>query len=100
MPGYDAKFKHSLLRRHECPICLYAMKVPVQTECGHLFCKECLEPVLKQRRPICPLDQEDISSDNVFPDNINLLEVYCNFKAGNCLWIGHLRDLEVCNSLL
>jgi len=100
MPGYDAKFKHPLLKRHECPICLYAMKVPVQTECGHLFCKECLEPVLKRRRPICPLDQEDITADNVFPDNacrreINQLEVYCNFKAGNCPWVGHLRELEV-----
>ncbi len=101
MPGYEAKFVHPLLKRHECPICLFAMKVPVQTECGHLFCKECLEPVLKRRCPICPLDQEDITAENVFPDNacrqeINQLEVYCNFKSGGCRWgVGHLRELQV-----
>ena len=65
MPGYEAKFVHPLLKRHECPICLFAMKNPVQTECGHLFCKECLSPVLRRRRPICPLDQEAISQDGV-----------------------------------
>ena len=37
----------------------------MQTECGHLFCRECLEPVLKRRRPICPLDKEDISQEGV-----------------------------------
>ena len=63
--GYEAKFVHPLLKRHECPICLFAMRNPVQTECGHLFCKGCLDPVLKQRRPICPLDKEDISLDGV-----------------------------------
>ena len=65
MPGYEAKFVHPLLKRHECPICLFAMRNPVQTECGHLFCKECLSPVLRRRRPICPLDQEAITQDGV-----------------------------------
>ena len=65
MPGYEAKFAHPLMKRHECPICLFAMRNPVQTECGHLFCKECLSPLLRGRRPICPLDQEAISQDGV-----------------------------------
>ena len=47
--GYEAEFVHSLLKRHECPICLFAMRNPVQTECGHLFCRACLEPVLQRR---------------------------------------------------
>ena len=65
MSGYEAKFVHPLLKRHECPICLFAMRNPVQTECGHLFCRGCLEPVLKRRRPICPLDKEEISLEGV-----------------------------------
>ena len=58
---HEVVFVHPLLKRYECPICLHAMRNPVQTECGHLFCKECLDPVLQRRRPVCPLDQEAIS---------------------------------------
>ena len=65
MSGYNCKFVYPLLKRHECPECHLAMRDPVQTECGHLFCKECLEPILKQRSPICPLDNEPISREGV-----------------------------------
>lgn len=99
MPGYEAKFVHPLLKRHECPICLFAMRNPVQTECGHLFCRQCLEPVLKRQRPTCPLDKEEISQEGIFPDNacrreILNLAVHCNYKAGGCPWAGRLKELE------
>ena len=41
------------------------MRNPMQTECGHLFCKECLDPLLNQQTPLCPLDKETISRDGV-----------------------------------
>jgi len=99
MPGHEAKFVRPLLKRHECPICLFAMRNPVQTECGHLFCKDCLDPVLRRRRPICPLDQEPITQDGIFPDNacrreILYLEVYCDYMTGGCSWIGALKDQD------
>ena len=105
MPGYEVKFVNVLLKRHECPICLFAMKTPVQTECGHLFCKECLEPVLKRKRPICPIDKEEIHPDSIFPDNacrreILNLDVYCKFAGSGCEWVGPLKNLEVCNTSL
>ena len=65
MPGFEAYFVSDLLKRHECPICLLAMRNPVQTECGHLFCKECLEPILKRRMPMCPIDQERLTREEV-----------------------------------
>jgi len=66
VPGHDeVKFVHPLSKRTVCPICLHAMRSPVQTECGHLFCKECLDPVLQRRRPVCPLDHEPISQYRV-----------------------------------
>lgn len=76
------------------------MRNPVQTECGHLFCRDCLEPVLKRRHPICPLDKEEISQEGIFPDNacrreILNLEVACNYAKGGCPWVGHLKELEV-----
>ena len=103
MPGFEANFRHPLLlKRHECPICLFAMRHPVQTECGHLFCRDCLEPVLKRHHPICPLDKEEITQEGTFPDNacrreILKLQVFCNFQ--NCPWIGALKDLEVCTAV-
>ena len=100
MPGYEAKFVRPLLKWYECPICLFAMKNPVQTAaCGHLFCRDCLEPVLKRPHPICPIDQEDIS-EGIFPDNasrreILKLEVACNNSMEGCPWVGHLKEIEV-----
>ena len=63
--GYAAKFVTQLLKRHECPVCLAAMRNPVQTECGHLFCRGCLEPILDGPNPLCPLDKTTISREEV-----------------------------------
>ena len=65
MSGYGCKFVHPLLKRHECPLCHLAMRNPMQTECGHLFCKECLEQILKLRPPLCPLDNDPVSREGV-----------------------------------
>jgi hypothetical protein len=56
--------------------------------------------MLKRKRPICPLDQEEINPDSIFPDNacrreILNLEVYCSFMTSGCEWIGALKNLEV-----
>jgi hypothetical protein len=97
MSGYDCKFVHPLLKRHECPLCQLAMRNPMQTECGHIFCKECLEPALSHRPPLCPLDKEPISRESIFPDNacrreILNLDVLCG--SSGCQWAGKLSDLE------
>ena len=63
--GHEAKFVNTLLKRHECRICLFAMRNPVQTKCGHRFCRGCLETVLERKRPMCPLDRGEISRDEV-----------------------------------
>eukprot|EP00731_Ephydatia_muelleri_P015032 Em0008g752a len=85
--------------RHECPICLSAMRNPVQTECGHLFCRGCLEPILDGPNPLCPLDKTAISTAGVFPDNackreILSLDVYCDASKNGCPWIGPLKELD------
>lgn len=67
MPGYKADFVQDLQRRHQCRICLLALRVPMQTECGHLFCKDCLEPIFEKLHPTCPVDQEAISREDVCP---------------------------------
>ena len=57
MVGYEARFVEPLLKGHECPICLLAMRNPVQTECGHLFCRVCMEQVLSSSQTVCPVDK-------------------------------------------
>ena len=83
MPGYEAKFVQPLLKRHECPICLLAIRNAVQIECGHLFCRECFDPVLRSRRPICPIDKEEISAEGV-RSRFSLLTT-CTFARHTCM---------------
>ena len=40
--GYDEFFDPPLESKYECPICLLGLREPVQTSCGHRFCKGCI----------------------------------------------------------
>ena len=41
--GYDEDFVNPVEDEVLCLICHLPLKEPVQTRCGHRFCKECLE---------------------------------------------------------
>ena len=41
--GYDYDFVDPLDPRFECPICHLCLKDPCQTECGHRFCRLCIQ---------------------------------------------------------
>ena len=45
--GYTAPFVGPLDKELECPICLCALRDPVQTGCGHLYCTGCFEQAAK-----------------------------------------------------
>ena len=36
-------FDPPVQRDYECPICLMCLRDPVQTACGHRFCKSCIQ---------------------------------------------------------
>ena len=40
--GYDEYFDPPLESKYECPICLLGLREPVQTICGHRFCRGCI----------------------------------------------------------
>ncbi|VUZ94115.1 RING zinc finger protein, putative [Plasmodium vivax] len=42
-----------------CPICMLILYKPVRTKCGHMFCKECIDSVLK-KFDYCPMCRENI----------------------------------------
>ena len=41
--GYEAVFDPEIENKYVCPVCLAAMRDPVQTKCGHRFCRPCLK---------------------------------------------------------
>ena len=46
--GYDVTFvQQPLEERFKCPVCLLALRDPVQTSCGHRLCSTCCERLKK-----------------------------------------------------
>lgn len=52
--SYDAAFCSDLDRKYLCPVCLSALHEPMQTSCGHRFCKTCIQGVIKYVPSVCP----------------------------------------------
>ena len=74
----------------QCPVCFEIVSEPVQTSCGHLFCKRCVRGVTR-----CPACREQFTS---VPDHFNnrrarSLRVKCPFTANGCKWVGDLGDV-------
>jgi len=49
MVGYNGNFPTPLAEHHKCPCCSYALRDPLQTECGHRICKECYADLQRKR---------------------------------------------------
>ena len=45
--GYDAEFVNDLDNKYRCPVCRLPLREPVQTDCGHRFCKSCIQPYMR-----------------------------------------------------
>lgn len=89
-----------------CPICLSAVRDPVQCKQGHLFCKMCIERAIASN-PICPCDNLErltvasLSCSLVTKNIMNSFEVVCiecdpttTGKSTKCDWIGLLSEMK------
>ncbi|MBN3309929.1 TNF receptor-associated factor 6 [Amia ocellicauda] len=95
--GYDVEFDPPLESKYECPICLMALRAAVQTPCGHRFCRGCIEKSIKDAGQKCPVDNEVLLEDQLFPDNFakrEILSLTVRCPNQGCEHKMELRHLE------
>ncbi len=98
--GYDYTFCDPLPDECPCPVCTLVQKDPHRlTCCGKIFCKSCLDELIK-RDQSCPNCRSDfIKGRTYFPDTnterkIKHLSIDCENKKQGCTWTGYLKDLK------
>lgn len=73
--GYDVEFDPPLESKYECPICLMGLRSAVQTPCGHRFCNSCIKKSIRDTGQKCPVDNEVLLEEQLFPDNFAKREI-------------------------
>ncbi|KAI4878083.1 hypothetical protein NFI96_007471 [Prochilodus magdalenae] len=95
--GYDVDFDPPLESKYECPICLMGLRSAVQTPCGHRFCKSCIKKSIRDTGQKCPVDNEVLTVDQLFPDNFakrEILSLTVRCRNVGCNEKMELRHLE------
>ncbi|XP_040184010.1 TNF receptor-associated factor 6 isoform X2 [Rana temporaria] len=95
--GYDVDFDPPLESKYECPICLMALREPLQTPCGHRFCKACIIKSIRDAGPKCPVDNDLLLEHQLFPDNFakrEILSLMVRCPSQDCSARMELRNVE------
>ncbi|KAK0145618.1 TNF receptor-associated factor 6 [Merluccius polli] len=95
--GYDVEFDPPLESKYECPVCLMALRNAIQTPCGHRFCKHCIEKSIRDTGQRCPVDNEMLLEEQLFPDNFakrEILSLTVRCPNAGCKDKMELRHLE------
>ncbi|GAB6029987.1 TNF receptor-associated factor 6 [Chamberlinius hualienensis] len=97
--GYDYEFVPPLDGKYECAICLMCQKDPIQTTCGHRFCRACILTWISNKSRVCPEDNCPLAEHDVFPDNfakreIANLKAKCPNSKNGCQAVVELRAME------
>ena len=96
------EFIDPLPKDFKCSLCLQYLKQPTLTNCGHHFCKQCIDRAVERSRklkqgPVCPLCKEkdfQMFIDRSTERKISSLRVYCLKKSQGCGWEGELGSLN------
>ncbi|XP_076035019.1 TNF receptor-associated factor 6-like [Oratosquilla oratoria] len=87
--GFDYEFVPPLDPKYECAICLLGLRAPMQTPCGHRFCRNCILCCSNGSMVRCPVDNTLMSERDLFPDScaereILQLKVKCPNQSLGC----------------
>ena len=66
----------------------------MQTSCGHIFCKMCIEKLREKRCPICKEEEFTTFHDKRLQKSLNKLKVRCTWQKSGCGWTGELKGLD------
>ena len=84
------------LKELECPICHSIVSEPLQTSCGHLFCRECHDKLRGGTELViqCPMCQQQHTTvqDKFNERRVKALQVRCTNYQYGCQWVGNLDD--------
>ncbi len=67
-----------------CSICASVLEEPVQSECEHIFCNQCITLWLEKDKS-CPVDRKPLESTNLKPvaryfrNLLDKLEIRCDY---------------------
>jgi len=81
-----------------CAICQCVLKDPMDTPCGHVFCRSCILESWR-RSPTCPFDRSTVEpselreSTKAFKNILSNLLTFCDFKNQGCPWEGEWSTL-------
>ncbi|CAB4022103.1 TNF receptor-associated factor 3-like, partial [Paramuricea clavata] len=80
-----------------CSKCELLLNEPMQTHCGHLMCKSCVQLILSHANPVCPKDGASLNEKEIFLDGytkreLMLLKLHC--LNNECGWFGVAKDLQ------
>ncbi len=95
--GYTCKFKNTVPEDCFCQRCRHVARDPHLTSCcGDHFCKDCISPYLKEKKPCPSCGEVDFNDMLNKRENkkILALEVYCSMENRGCRWTGQLEKLE------
>lgn len=95
--GYDSEIfaePPEKLEEYKCPVCLYIMREPHLTRCGHHFCLKCIEKILAVTGP-CPVCKTQ--GLQTFPDKNmerKILALRARCRNTGCSWSQDFSSLE------
>ncbi|KAL3872157.1 hypothetical protein ACJMK2_040104 [Sinanodonta woodiana] len=89
-----------------CNLCQRILREPIQSFCGHRFCKRCIEIVISNGLQMCPQCKQEgvveeehsvLKADKLYPDNalkreMSQIKVRC--VNPGCSWQGIFKEFE------